>query len=119
MERHNYYILFIQGFVESSMQFYCFFLTPIKIATKYRVTQEITPAATVIATVMTLEYIVSSAILEIVHKKIDERDSPYLLEILPVILYFIAATFIYTSVREEITEQRKSTSERIDESLPM
>ena len=101
------------------MQFYCFFLTPIKIATKYRVPQEITPAATVIATVMSLEYIVSSAILEIVHKKIDERDSPYLLEILPVILYLIAATFIYTSVKEEITEQRKGTTVKVDESLPM
>ena len=101
------------------MQFYCFFLTPIKIATKYRVTQEITPAATVIATVMTLEYIVSSAILEIVHKQIDPIDPPYLLEILPVVLYLIAATFIFTSVREEIREQRKSASERVDESLPM
>ena len=53
LKRHNPYLLFIKGFVESSMQFYLFFLTPIKIATKYRVTQEVTPAATVIATVMT------------------------------------------------------------------
>ena len=36
--RFNDYLLFTEGFVESSLQFYLFFLTPIKIATKYRIT---------------------------------------------------------------------------------
>ena len=37
-DRFNDYLLFTEGFVESSLQFYLFFLTPIKIATKYRIT---------------------------------------------------------------------------------
>ena len=35
-DRYNSYLLFSEGFIESSMQFYLFFLTPIKIANKYR-----------------------------------------------------------------------------------
>ena len=57
--RNNGYILLFEGMVESSIQFYLYFLTPIQIATKHRVTQEITPAATIIATEISVTYITS------------------------------------------------------------
>ena len=37
-ETYNVFILFFQGLLESSLQFYMYFLTPIQIATENRVT---------------------------------------------------------------------------------
>ena len=101
------------------MQFYLFFLTPIKIATKYRATQEVTPAATVIASVMSVQFILSKFILAIIHARLQEQDSPYLLEVLPIILYLIAVPFIYSSVREEISSQQGGNQDAMDDSVPM
>ena len=117
--RHSSYILFTQGFVESSMQFYLFFLTPIKIATKYRATQEVTPAATVIATVMSVQYLFGKLIRSGIHARLVGRDTPFLDEIIPLFLYLIAIPFIYRSLRKEISEQQASQSQKANDSLPM
>ena len=46
----NQIVIAIEGFFEAQAQFYLLFLTPLRIADKYRLTQEVTPAGTIIAT---------------------------------------------------------------------
>lgn len=46
----NQMIIAIEGFFSSQAQFYLLFLTPLRVADKYRLTQEVTPAGTIIAT---------------------------------------------------------------------
>ena len=47
--KQNRIIVGIEGFLEAQVQFYLFFMTPLRIADKYRFTQEVTPAGTIIA----------------------------------------------------------------------
>ena len=86
------------------MQFYLFFLTPIKIATKYRATQEVTPAGTVIATVMSVQYLFGNLLRALIHFRLNDSDSdtPLLDEIIPIILYLLAFLCIYKNLRKEI-----------------
>ena len=70
---YNQYLLFAEGFIESTMEFYLLFLTPIKIANKYRITQEVTPAASVIATVMSVSYMLSKVLKMLYHAKVEKE----------------------------------------------
>ena len=53
----NQILLAIEGFFEAQVQFYLLFLTPLRIADKYRLTQEVTPAGTILATTLCLTYL--------------------------------------------------------------
>ena len=75
-----------------------------------------TPAATVIATVMSVQYLLGILIRSIIHSEQAGNQTPYLDEILPIILYLIAIPFIYTSLRKEIAEHRGSQSNKENES---
>ena len=54
IENPNEILLAIEGFFEAQAQFYLLFLTPLRIADKYRLTQEVTPAGTILATTLLL-----------------------------------------------------------------
>ena len=45
----NSRLMFVQGFLQGPIQFYLLFMTPMRIADKYRFTQEVTPAGTILA----------------------------------------------------------------------
>ena len=45
----NFLLVAIEGFLQVKLQFYLIFLTPLRIADKYRFTQEVTPAGTIFA----------------------------------------------------------------------
>ena len=55
-----YPFILVEGFFTAQAQFYLLFLTPLRIADKYRLTQEVTPAGTIIATNICLTYLISS-----------------------------------------------------------
>ena len=50
IQEPNEKLIAITGFLEAQAQFNYLFLTPLKIADKYRLTQEVTPAGTLIST---------------------------------------------------------------------
>lgn len=49
IDNPNQVVIGIEGFFEAQAQFYLLFLTPLRIADKYRATQEVTPAGTIIS----------------------------------------------------------------------
>ena len=55
-----YSLIVTEGFFNAQAQFYLLFLTPLRIADKYRLTQEVTPAGTIIATNLCLTYLICS-----------------------------------------------------------
>ena len=55
-----YPFIAIEGLLNAQVQFYLLFLTPLLIADKYRLTQEVTPAGTIIATNICLTYMICS-----------------------------------------------------------
>ena len=52
----NLTVFFFDGFFEAPVQLYMFFLSPLRIADKYRFTQEVTPAATLISSMIVIAY---------------------------------------------------------------
>ena len=95
---NNKYILFFEGMVESSLQFYIYFLTPILIATEHRVTQEVTPAATITSTTMAVTYglsrYVKGLLMSSIHPFVAEEKAPFLKELIPLVLVGIAILII-------------------------
>ena len=103
--RNNGFILFFEGMIESSVQFYIYFLTPIQIATEHRVTQEVTPAGTITATSLALTYMFSrflkGILMTIMTYVMRNGNYKILREIIPLALIAIAALIIWRSVRRE------------------
>ena len=109
--RDSKYLLFTEGFVESCMQFYIFFLIPIRIATKYRATQEVTPAATIVATSIALTYMTAKSIrLTIIASLHSWGTLPLVEEILPLTLHLMAMGFVLKFLCDEWREQRRRQS---------
>ena len=54
VQKPNQVIIGLEGFLEAQVQFYIFFMTPLRIADKYRYTQEVTPAGTIVAVTLVL-----------------------------------------------------------------
>ena len=68
----------VEGYLEVQAQFYLFFLTPLRIADKYRATQEVTPAGTIYAVNTVFSALISSYIRIIIMKgfNIHEAKDP-------------------------------------------
>ena len=88
------------------MQFYIYFLTPIRIATKYRLTQEVTPAATIVATTIASTYMTSKAIRYLIKGSLLFYDFPYVMVIIPMSLHIIAMIFLSKFLCEEWREEK-------------
>ena len=61
-DRVQKWILFIEGLFACMIQFYIFFWAPIQIARVYRLTQEVTPAGTIISLNMTISIYLGTVI---------------------------------------------------------
>ena len=48
-ENNKQWVLFLEGFIDDIIQFYLFYMGPIQVARLHRLTQEVTPAGTLIS----------------------------------------------------------------------
>ena len=104
---HSDILVAIEGFWQVKLQFYLIFLTPLRIADKYRITQEVTPAGTIIA----INLLVSSVLSEYI-RRFAERiyvsrgyDLSYL-KIVSIILGVVAVAFSFKHAVKEFKMER-------------
>ena len=100
-------MLFGQGVIDGQVQFYMFFMAPIQIARAYRLTQEITPAGTIISINMVIGVLGGTFI----HKLLFQTDYANLSNTilrLTAIAFLIFSLALITKVA--IKEMRTSRS---------
>ena len=86
----------IEGFVEVQAQFYLFFVTPLRLADKYRITQEVTPAGTIYAINITIATLVSCYVRFIIFNSLKLRDAPaFVQRMLPLGLVALAMAICF------------------------
>ena len=87
-------ILALQGFFEVQAQFYLLFLTPLRIADKYRLTQELTPAGTIISLNLVVTCLACNYIRSIVLNFTIDASEP-VQRIIPICMMVVAIIVSY------------------------
>lgn len=117
-----YPIITIEGFFHAQAQFYLLFLTPLRIADKYRPTQEVTPAGTIIALNLCITQLVCLVVRSLVsdllvlklHASVSiQRLAPVVFLILVIVLVATHAFREYIlnrEMRNDMTPAPMSTS---------
>ena len=58
----HWWVMFLEGMLDCAVQFYIFYMAPTQIARKYRLTQEVTPAGTILSVNMAASIYVGTTI---------------------------------------------------------
>ena len=102
IEEPNEWIITVEGFIVAQAQFYYLFMTPLRIADKYRLTQEVTPAGTLISTVLCCVCLLSAYIGAIFnHIFLYNKASEPVKRLCPIILLIVTVIIIFKpSIKE-------------------
>ena len=113
----NEICLFVQGWIDNSSQFYLLFLTPIMIAYENRITQEITPTATIItlvlACVSVMDYVITLVVAGIIESWVTVD---WARRLLPVVILIVALVLV---VPLERAEKRKVKARHTEHFVPV
>ena len=108
-------IFFFRGLLDCPCCFYMYFIIPLKIASHYRMTQEVTPAATVVSVSAGITYIFSRILYTIIARineiLISNGVSTLIAKVIPLFLA-LCAFFVVRSQAYDEWVDRKRRKER-------
>ena len=104
-------IFLLRGMIDCPCCFYMYFIIPLKIASHYRHTQEVTPAASVVSVCAVLIYITSSmlytVITRIVEILIAKGVSTLIADVTPLFLALAAFFIVRSQAYDEWMERKR------------
>ena len=119
VKRPNKFVIFFDGFFDSPIQFYMYFLSPLRIADNYRVSQEVTPAATLIAVIFVISDLSSDlvcVICDYLIKAFNIYTNPTNI-LFPIVFGIVSIIIIWSVAIEEVSDalERRRVKQRIEE----
>ena len=112
IDNPNQVIITCEGFLEAQTQFYLLFLTPLRIADKYRLTQEVTPAGTILACVLCMASVIGGYVGSVLRFLYLQFGLPeFLNRLVPITLLVVAGILAYRPARRELREELQARRE--------
>ena len=108
--------MFFEGLIDSQVQCYMFYMAPIQIARIYRLTQEITPAGTLISVNMVIG-IFGGTTIHLLVDSLSDSIIDWEERLIALVMLLLAVVILAKQARDEWRQSRRrssNSSSRID-----
>jgi len=99
--------MFTEGLIDDQVQFYIYYIAPIQIARIYRLTQEITPAGTLIALNMVIGIVGGTLLNSLINSSVPNDIHGAWMRVIALIMLCISLIIIAKKAKVEWDTSRK------------